>query len=394
MINKRLFLPIRKRMNRQIKIFFAGDFCSKPSTSKITVSDELRSMIQSCDLKVVNFEVPLKPDVTLPAQKRERFYQHDDTPDFLRNLGFNLFSMANNHAFDWGDEGFKTTKAALGDDAFGAGTYEEAYNPKIVEVNGIKIGFLGLSFAAYAGVFDDITNHEGLGCAYINDLRVNHVIIEAKKEVDYLFILPHDGIEYIDIPLPETIARYRDFIDYGADGVIAAHPHCPQGWETYKGKPIFYSLGNFLFNSKEGYDYRATNRPHWYEGLCVVVTIIDGKISWEIVNSRNVDNVSLIRDHNESRIKHNEQLCRYLLNKDDYYDYLKKLCANMGLKELSLLDKTLYSYNLKESTIKLIKIWWSSIRGVKSENIYPLQRLLTHDARRNLLMWTLKINKR
>ena len=102
-------------MNYRINIFFAGDFCSKPSTSKIIVSDELKSLIQSCDLKVVNFEVPLKPDITLPNQKRERFFQNDDAPDFLRELGFNLFSLANNHAFDWGDDGFKKTKKALGD---------------------------------------------------------------------------------------------------------------------------------------------------------------------------------------------------------------------------------------------------------------------------------------
>ena len=90
-----------------VKIFFAGDFCSKPSTSKISVSVELKNLIRSCDLRVVNFEVPLKPEVKLPPQERERFFQHDDAPAFLRDLGFNLFSQANNHAFDWGDEGFK-----------------------------------------------------------------------------------------------------------------------------------------------------------------------------------------------------------------------------------------------------------------------------------------------
>ena len=131
--------------NSIIRVFFAGDFCSKPSTSKITVSDELKSLIQSCDLKVVNFEVPLNPGIALPKQKRERFFQHDDTPAFLRGLGFNLFSMANNHTFDWGEEGFKKTKAALGDEAFGAGTYEEAYEVKIIEVKGVKVGFLALS---------------------------------------------------------------------------------------------------------------------------------------------------------------------------------------------------------------------------------------------------------
>ena len=289
-----------------VSLFFAGDFCSKPTTSFITVSDELKELIQSCDLRVVNFEVPLKPaNVELPPQRYERYWQHDDVPDFLRGLGFNLFPMANNHAFDWGDEGFKKTKAALGDQSFGVGSYDDAYKVKICEINGLKIGFLAFTYAAYTGVFDDVLHHDGLGCAYINDLRVNHDIMEAKKAVDYLFVLPHDGIEYIDVPLPEIIARYRDFIDYGADGVIASHPHCPQGWEEYKGKPIFYSLGNFFFNGKEDPLYRTWSH-HWYEGMCIKMELYENQIDYSIINTRNIDNVSLIVDKEPEREEHNQ----------------------------------------------------------------------------------------
>ena len=380
-------------MYDQVKIFFCGDFCSTSSTIPISVSQELRDLIASCDLKEVNFEVPLKPDnVILSPQKRERFFQHDDAPKFLRGLGFNLFSIATNHTFDWNEEGFLKTKAALGDSAFGAGTYEEAYKPKIVEVNGVKIGFLAVCFAAYKGVFNDVQKHYDLGCAYINDLRVNHVIIETKKQVDYLFILPHDGIEYIDVPMPETIARYRDCIDYGADGVFGTHPHCPQGWETYKGKPIFYSLGNFLFNSKEGYDYRATNRPHWYEGLCVVLMIDEGKLSCEVVNTRNEGNTGLYIDPNKARIEHNRQLCRYLADKDAYDNYLNKICTTLGQKELSIVDRVFHPQTLKECTKLLFNNWKSRLVGKDFTNDYRLLRLLTHDARRNLLIQTLKRN--
>ena len=354
-----------------IKLFFAGDFCSKPSTSKITISDELKNLIQSCDLKVVNFEVPLKPEVKLPSQGRERFFQNDDTPDFLRGLGFNLFSQANNHAFDWGDEGFKKTKAALGDAAFGAGTYEDAYQVKVVEVQDVKIGFYALSFAAYKGVFDDVMNHEGLGCAYINDLRVNHDIMEAKKKVDYLFVLPHDGIEYIDVPTPETIARYRDFIEYGADGVIASHPHCPQGWEVYKGKPIYYSLGNFFFNSKKTYDFKA-NLPHWYEGLCVLITIADGKLSWESINTINKD------DHEDVRVKINEQLCQYLIDEVSYNQYYQKVCKRLGLgKEMKVIERS------------LLKHWLNRIKRIQSTSDNELKFLMKQDQRRNVLLRSL-----
>ena len=316
----------------KVKLFFAGDFCSKPTTSYISVSNELQDLIRGCDVSVVNFEVPLKPEnVTLPPQQYERFFQHDDVPQFLRNMGFNLFSIANNHLLDWGEKGYEKTVAVLGEDCFGAGTYEEAYRVKHVEVGGLKLGFMALSYAAYAGVFDDVSNHEGVGCAYINDLKVNHVILEAKKDVDYLFVLPHDGIEYIDVPLPETIARYRDFIDYGADAVIGSHPHCPQGWEEYKGKPIFYSLGNFFFNSKEDTLYRAWNRPHWYEGVCVVMEIEKGLLQYSIVNTRNTDNISISIDRDVVRDVHLQTLCRYLLDNEQYKNYLTEKINELNM---------------------------------------------------------------
>ena len=303
---------------KNVTLFFAGDFCSTPSTKLLSVSEELKKLIQSCDLKIVNFEVPLKPNISLPPQRYKRFWQNDDAPVFLRELGFNLFSLANNHVFDWGEEGFKKTKAVLGTDAFGSGYYNEAYDVKICEISGVKIGFLALTYAAYTGVFDDVLHHEGLGCAYINDLRVNHDIIEAKKQVDYLFVLPHDGIEYIDVPLPEVMARYRDFIDYGADAVIGSHPHCPQGWEEYNGKPIFYSLGNFFFNCNEDTIYRE-GTPYWYEGICVKMELNDMQIRYKVINTKN-NYVSLWVDNSEKRNEHNQLVCKYLQNNTLYLE--------------------------------------------------------------------------
>ena len=124
----------QRKENEVIRLFLAGDFCSKPSTSFINPSKELVDLISSCDSAIVNFEVPLKPNITLPERKTERFFQNDDAPDFLKGLGFNLFTIANNHTFDWGEEGFKKTKAALGDSSFGAGTYDEAYRDRKAHV--------------------------------------------------------------------------------------------------------------------------------------------------------------------------------------------------------------------------------------------------------------------
>ena len=373
------------------RIFFAGDFCSKPSTSLITVSDELRRIVQSADLAIVGFEVPLKPEISLPPQKYERFWQNDDAPGFLFSLGFNLFSLANNHSFDWGEAGFKKTRAALGDHAFGAGTYEEAYQVKTCVINGLRIGFLGLTFAAYTGVFDDPFDHDGLGCAWIDDLKVNHVIADAKKEVDYLFVIPHDGIEYIDIPIPEIIARYRDFIDWGADGVIGSHPHCPQGWEDYKGKPIFYSLGNFFFNSKDDTLYRAWNRPHWYEGLCVEIDICDNEMRYRTINTRNIDNVQLVVDKDPAREQHNQDLLSLLKDKKEYTKYLMEKCRHLSFsQEMPIIDGTFHAETLKTNTKKLLKSWIRVFRGKDISNDFSLRTLLKNRTRRSVLLRTLR----
>lgn len=370
-----------------VRIFFAGDFCSKPSTSLISVSEELRELIQSCDLGVINFEVPLKPETDLPDIRYERFFQHDDAPQFLKSVGFNLFPMANNHMFDWGDEGFCKTKQALGDEGFGSGSYDEAYRVKIVEVNGLKIGFMALTYAAYFGVFDDVTDHDRLGCAYIHDLRVNHDIMAAKQKVDYLFVLPHDGIEYIDVPLPETMARYRDLIDYGADAVIGTHPHCPQGWEEYKGKPIFYSLGNFFFNSKEDPSYRASNRPHWYEGLCLEVTLDEAGLRFRPINTRNTDNLSLTIDHSEERTKHNAQLCAYLHNQQAYDNYLSNCLAQLATEqELPIIDTTLHTANFKLTVKAVLRKAKGILLKKDRDNDRSMKMLIKNDTRKNALV--------
>lgn len=376
-------------MSTPIKLFFAGDFCSKPSSSFINVETELRALIQSCDFSVINFEVPLKPNVELPKQSRERFFQNDDVPAFLKSLGFNLFSLANNHAFDWNEEGFIKTKSILGEDAFGAGSYEEAYRVKIVESFGIKIGFLALSFAAYKGVFQDVLDHNGMGCAYINDLKVNHVIIDARQKVDYLFIVAHDGIEYIDAPLPETIARYRDFIDYGADGVIASHPHCPQGWEVYKGKPIFYSLGNFFFNSKNDVDFHCT-KPHWYEGRCVIISINDGDLSWEVVNTLNVENRQLVIDRREDSQTHNTAICNFLLDNKSYTDYLNVQLKKEYLNHINKIDITFHQKNLGQSLAALWKCIKAYIKKRPDSSDKRLKPLFRHDLFRYTMLRMIK----
>ena len=369
----------------KVSVFFSGDFCCTPSPAPIKVSEELKDVIASCDFKVSNFEVPLKPDDVPPQSGM--LYQHDEVPEFLRSLGFNLFSFANNHAFDYGEDGWRKTMRAFGNEPFGSGTYDDAYQIKVVEKDGVKIGFLALCYAARFGVFDNSTDKSSLACAWVNDLRVNHVILKAKQEVDYLVVLPHDGIEYIDIPMPETIARYRDFVEYGADAVIASHPHCPQGWESYKGKLIFYSLGNFFFNSKSDYDYRADNCPHWYEGLCVKLVIEDGEVSFEVFNTLNDSNVALKLDNTLERVAHNNLLCDYLNNEDKYREVLEKECLRLNNnQELNCAFGNISELSFKIVVKGLIKYFVRVVKRKQHSRGEAFRNLIKNDTRRALFL--------
>lgn len=276
---------------------------------------------------------------------------------------------------------FFLTKDVLGDTTFGSGTYDEAYRIKIIEVDGVKIGFLAVCYVAKQGVFSDVTKHEGYGCAYINDMRVNHVIHEAKQQVDYLFVLPHDGIEYIDAPMPEIIARYRDFIDWGADGVMASHPHSPQGWENYKGKPIFYSLANFFFNSTKDTSWVA-KEPHWYEGRCVKLTIEGTDLSWEVINTRNVRNEALVIDNSEESKLHNELIRGYLQDKEAYNAYMMPVQEDQFRKDMRLIQKTFKPKTVREAIRVLKECVKMRLHGQKPMTGGKMMYMLKNDLKR------------
>jgi len=306
-----------------IKLFFAGDFCSLPPANDIVVESELASLISEADISVCNFETPVLP----PNYKKPQdplyphLFQSRESAMFIENLGFNVLSFANNHTFDCGDEGYyETLKQFKKCKLIGAGRYDEAYRVTVLERKGLRIGFLALTYASF-GVFDAIGSTQGFGCAYINHPCVNNIISESKKMVDVLIVLAHDGIEYTDAPTHRVRDRYRELTECGADAVVACHPHCPQGWEVYKGRPIFYSLGNFFFNSKRDPSFRTT-LPYWYNGLALIlnIDIKTKKIGFDVVNTI-AEGRTIIIDRSESTLSRNSCLCSLIANENEFEKY-------------------------------------------------------------------------
>jgi len=169
----------------------------------------------------------------------------------LKDMNFRVINLANNHALDQGEVGLQTTQKileAMNITHIGTGTtQEEAWTPKIIEKNGIKIAFIGASYAAYN---DDGTRESDMIARMQDAVMLEKSIQDAKTKADIVIVSMHAGTEYSR----KTTELQEDFshraIDAGADLVIGAHPHWTQRIESYKHGYILYSLGNFVFDQE------------------------------------------------------------------------------------------------------------------------------------------------
>lgn len=166
-------------------------------------------------------------------------------------MNFSVINLANNHALDQGEHGLTITQKlleSLGIQHIGTGkNTEEAWEPKIIEKNGIKIAFIGASYAAYN---DNGTQMNPMVARMQHQEKLKEAVKKAKNEADFTVVSMHGGLEYSRIPTELQTTFAHTAIESGADLVIGAHPHWTQKIEFYNGKYIFYSLGNFVFDQE------------------------------------------------------------------------------------------------------------------------------------------------
>lgn len=187
----------------------------------------------------------------------------------------------------------------------------------------MRIGLLCLVHKEFGALGLDAKDTD-YGTAWINHPKVDRIILEAKKQCDILVVLPHAGVEDIVVPLPEWRARYKEFIDMGADVVIASHPHTPQGWEKYNGKMIYYSLGNFFFQL-----FSSQHGENWYKGLVVEMDIdTNKKLSFEVHNTCFTEHHLALDESIESG-KYNDYLCELLNDDNKYWTYLNGMLKSL-----------------------------------------------------------------
>ncbi len=186
----------------------------------------------------------------------------------LQTIHADIWSIGNNHTMDAGTEGVKSTKAlaaAMGSRTMGAGMNDtEASEPIYLE----EAGGIGMFCVAYQTECIPATKTEP-GIFRWDDMdAIAARIREIKKACRWCVVVSHGGEEFAPMPSPYTRDRYLKYLELGADVVVAHHPHVPENYELFDdGKAVFYSLGNFIFDT----DYQ---RAHAYTDTGILLKLI------------------------------------------------------------------------------------------------------------------------
>lgn len=213
--------------------------------------------LRSADITFGNLETSITPGPEV--QPFEMSFRADpESATALRDAGFDVLSLANNHTPNYGETGLQDTIRYLDEAGIvhvGAGRDMEAHQPKFVTANGIRFAFLAYNDRDVVPASYE-AGETRLGTAFMRIDRMQAAVQGARQFADIVIVSMHSGTEYELFPNDSQTAFARAAIDAGAEIVIGHHPHVVQTREEYKGKYIFYSLGNFVFDQMWSQDTR------------------------------------------------------------------------------------------------------------------------------------------
>lgn len=233
------------------------------------ISKKLQTYLDSFDIRIGTLEAAIGTGLSYDEIKMQGraniVYARNEDFYRVKEMGFNVVSLANNHVFDLGEEGLKNTIRILKENGIqycGAGMdIEEASKPAIIEYNDKTIAIL--AYCMYGNKYLGYVELAGKNKPGINPLDIDKVtddIKEMKKKFNYVIVMPHWGREYHYFPITECKEMAYKMIDAGADLIVGSHAHIVQPVIKYHSKYIYFGLGNFLFPDF----YMYPPRPIWY----------------------------------------------------------------------------------------------------------------------------------
>ena len=247
--------------NPAVQMLFAGDILlsshvttayDKAGSINGVLDEGFRSEISGSDIFMANQEFPFSDRGSAAPEKQFTFRLPPSRVSMMNEIGVDIVALANNHSLDYGTDALVDTCTALdgaGIRYVGAGPdMNRARQLEKIEVNGKTIGFLAASRVYPDADWVANSKKPGMVSGYDPTILLEE-IKKAKESCDYLVVYVHWGVERDEKPQEHQRILGKQIIDAGADLVIGSHPHVLQGIEYYNGKPICYSLGNFIFGS-------------------------------------------------------------------------------------------------------------------------------------------------
>jgi len=305
-----------------IKLAFTGDIMLSRGVGEVIkekqedwslFSKEIKEKLQTYDFVIGNLECP----ITVNAS-RLNYNNFKADPLSLKQVSdFDLLSLANNHIFDCEKLGAKETLKYLkefGHQSCGLTNNKDELSKYTTNIKGKNIGFI-------AAAVNDCIKNENNHLPYITQAEGTGFLDKVNsfsKQVDHLFLLIHGGNEMISYPEPSFIKLCNNLIEAGASCVITHHPHVLGGYEMYNGKPIIYSLGDFVFDGQSNKRRR---------GGILDISIINDKIDFKLLPTQ-ITNTLQVKFANEITSEKIIKRWNYVSNKlvsKSYDEMYKKL---------------------------------------------------------------------
>lgn len=314
------------------KVLIAGDFCPQNRVAESfqerafsPVLGEVKTIISEVDYSIVNFECPVIMGGERPITKQGPNLKCSEVGvEAVKWIGFDCVTLANNHFLDYGEEGANNTIEACTKyeiDTVGGGmNLAEASKVLYKDLDGIVLAIINCCEHEFS-----IATETSAGSNPLNPIKQYYAIQEAKKNADKILVIIHGGHEHFQLPSPRMVETYRFFIDAGADAVVNHHQHCFSGYELYKGKPIFYGLGNFCFDKPQFRD------NIWNYGYMVIIDFTS-------------DNTPKLIPYKQCCEKPSVSL---LVNQSDFEVQIEKL--NIIISDKNQLEKEIEKYYSKDS---------------------------------------------
>ena len=264
-----------------VRMVFVGDMMLAETVGQLIRRGgdplkHVRHLFKGADITIGNLETAVGTQ-GIPADKPFTFLAHPRVIPFIKN-NFSAVSLANNHSVDFGLSTFERMLDQFdrqGVRYFGGGkNIRAAHEPVVFDVKGKRIAVLGYDIFMPRS-FEAL--HDQAGVAWGERDHIAQDIARARQHhrADLVITYPHWGWENVKRANPQQQSLAYWMIDSGADAVVGGHPHVTQNIEVYKGKPIFYSLGNFIFN---GFTDKDANTG-WVLTLNIGAT---GEMAWHI----------------------------------------------------------------------------------------------------------------